>query len=193
VFDENGHCVLIPAGTPIDESANITIYACEERYGLVWVCSGTPRTEIPTATLDSDPAFLRVSSSPTIWNAPAPRIVEALLEQGLTNGGDQGSDIPFTYHRSITSADGSEALLLVTCTPLGASSALVFPVVWSKGTGTSSEALFDSELSTITQLKPVVEAASGMYEIDENAPEGSSDGISAYRHALLEAVSAEER
>jgi phenylpropionate dioxygenase-like ring-hydroxylating dioxygenase large terminal subunit len=191
VFGEDGRCIHIATRGEIDESSHLATYSCEERHGLVWVCPGNPPSEIPTVAVDGDPAFRRANASPATWAAPAPRIVEALLEQGFTDGSESGFDIPFTYRRSVPTGEGSDALLLVTCSPIGAVSSLVFPVVWRNDTATSSEDLLHAEVTAITALKPAIEAVSGMYEIDENAPDDGADGSSAWSRALLEAVSAQ--
>jgi nitrite reductase/ring-hydroxylating ferredoxin subunit len=192
VFGEDGRCLLIPARPgAVDESAHLATFACEERHGLVWVCLGDPHTEIPTVAVDGDPTFHRANAVPAIWNAPAPRILEALGEQGFTDGSESGYDLPFTYRRSVSTGDGSEALLLVTCSPLGANTSLVFVVLWSLDAATSSEDLLDAALTALTALRPAVEAVPGMYEIDENAPDSGTDGTSAWRRAFLEVVTAQ--
>jgi hypothetical protein len=108
--------------------------------------------------------------------APAARIVEALLEQGFADGSESGFDIPFTYRRLVPTGDGSEAFLLVTGTPVGAVQSLVFPVVWSNDTTTSSEDLLQAEVTAITARKPATEEVSGMYGVDENDLEDGAEG-----------------
>jgi nitrite reductase/ring-hydroxylating ferredoxin subunit len=190
-FGDDGRCVKIPALDVIDESAHLSTYVCEERLGLVWVCPGSPRSQIQTVAVDSDPAFRRANASPMAWTAPAPRIVEALFEQGLAGGSESGFDVPFTYRRPLRTTDGCETLLLVTCSPLGAARSLVFPVVWSNDTATLCEDLLHREVTALNALKPAVEAVSGAYEVDENAPDDGAVGSSAWRRALIEAMSAQ--
>jgi phenylpropionate dioxygenase-like ring-hydroxylating dioxygenase large terminal subunit len=188
-FGDDGRCVNIPRRDVIDESAHLVTYGCEERCGLVWVCTGDPRSEIPTVAIDGDPAFRRVNAPPITWDAPAPRIVEALLEQGFADGSKSGFDVPFTYRRSIPTHEGSDALLLVTCSPLGATTSRVFAVCWSDDASRPCEDLLDAELTAIAALKPTVEAVSGAYEIDEDDPDDGTVESSAWRRALLEAMS----
>ena len=45
-FDADGACTLLPQNEPtlpIPPRARLLPVHCEERYGLVWVCIGTPR------------------------------------------------------------------------------------------------------------------------------------------------------
>jgi nitrite reductase/ring-hydroxylating ferredoxin subunit len=189
-FGEDGRCVNNPRRDVIEDTAHLTTFACEERHGLVWVCLGSPCTDIPTAAAAGDPAFRRANALPVRWNTPAPRIVEALLEQWFDDGSQSGFDIPFTYRRSMPIGNDFEAHLLVACSPLGAGASLAFPVVWSNDTATSSEDLLNAEVTAIAALKPAVEAVSGMFELDEDALDEDADGGSAWRRALLDAVSA---
>jgi nitrite reductase/ring-hydroxylating ferredoxin subunit len=187
-FGEEGRCVKIPTRDVIEETAHLRTYGCEERYGLVWICLGKPRHEIPAVAADGDSAFSRLNGPPAMWSAPAPRIVEALLDQGSTDG-EATFDIPFTYRRSVATTDGSDAQLLVTCSPVGAATSLVFPVLWSNGTASAADELLDAEIAAIRALKPTVEAVTGMFEIDENAPVAGAATSAGWRSALLEAVS----
>ena len=187
-FGEDGRCVDIPRREAVDESAHLAPHRCEERHGLVWVCLGAPRTEIPVVAFSDDPTYHRANPSPATWAAPTPRILEALLEQGLTDGSGSDFDIPFTYRRSFPIRDGSKALLLVTCSPVGAGRSEVFTALWSNDTETSSEDLLETEIAALEALKPAVEAISGTYEIDENAPNDGAGGGSTWRRAFLEAL-----
>src|SRR5271154_7233804 len=48
-YDASGQCVLIPAhpSQPPPARAHATTYHVAERDGLIWVCLGTPKNEIP--------------------------------------------------------------------------------------------------------------------------------------------------
>lgn len=49
-YDSSGQCVCIPAqpkGEKIPLRAKAVTYACEEKYGFIWVCIGEPAAPIP--------------------------------------------------------------------------------------------------------------------------------------------------
>ena len=49
-FEAGGACTLIPQNDPslpIPPRARLLTAHCEERYGLVWLCIGTPRAGVP--------------------------------------------------------------------------------------------------------------------------------------------------
>jgi len=191
VFGEGGLCVEIPRlddGGEINDAAHLKTYACDERNGLVWVCLGTPRADIPAVPADDDPVYRRATASPATWSAPAPRVVEALLDRGGADGDDSGFGVPFTYRRS---SPGGQ--LLVTCSPLGAGKSHVFCVAWTNDPAVSVEDLLATEVAALTELKPAVEAISGMFEIDKDAPgDGATSGAGgAWRQALVGAVTAQ--
>jgi nitrite reductase/ring-hydroxylating ferredoxin subunit len=187
-FGDDGRCVRIPNRDVIAQSNHLKAFGCEERNGLVWVCLGESRGEVPTVTVDDDPGVRRINGSPMRWAAPAPRIIEALLDRAASAGSSAAFDLPFTYRHPVPTGDGSGGLLLVVCSPVGAATSLVFPVLWTEATATSAEGLLEAEVATVMALQPAVEAVPGMFEIDERALDGA--GSSAWRRALLDAVSA---
>jgi hypothetical protein len=111
------------------------------------------------------------------------------MEQDLTDESESTFNIPFTHCRSIRKGDDSEAFLMATCAPVGAVSSLMFLALWANGTVRSSGDLLRSEVTSITALKPDVEAVTGMYEIDEDAGADEASSISAWRRALVNMVS----
>jgi phenylpropionate dioxygenase-like ring-hydroxylating dioxygenase large terminal subunit len=82
-FGEDGRCVLVPSsgdGAAAPPRAHLVPYHCEEQYGLVWVCLGTPAGPIPPIAQDSDPAFRRINTPVDIWRVSATRMVDNFLD-----------------------------------------------------------------------------------------------------------------
>ncbi|MCW2522477.1 MAG: hypothetical protein JWO63_812 [Frankiales bacterium] len=82
-FDSSGACVEIPSNDPglaIPPRAQVQAVLCEERYGLVWICVGLPRTNVPTLAEAEDPDFTLVHELMEVWNASAPRITDNALD-----------------------------------------------------------------------------------------------------------------
>ncbi len=185
---DEGRCVRIPRRAEIPEDAHLVGFSCEERYGLVWVCFGSPSIGIPLVPADSDPAFRRVNTSLGTWKAPAPRIVEALLKQPVEES-ILSFDIPFTHRRSMRGDDGYQRLQLLTCTPVDATTSVVSLLVWSNDS-TSSDELLGAEVTASAVLKEEVEAVRGMFELDETlSDDGEVTPLTAWRRALLRAAS----
>ena len=71
-FGDGGRCVAVPSaaarragaaeGPPRGRSH------VEERYGLVWLCPGTPAAQIPAMRWDDDPAYRRINSGVEVWS-----------------------------------------------------------------------------------------------------------------------------
>jgi phenylpropionate dioxygenase-like ring-hydroxylating dioxygenase large terminal subunit len=57
-------------------------YHCEERYGLVWVCLGEPRADIPSFPEWDDPGYRHVPCASYTWETSAPRMVENFTDFG---------------------------------------------------------------------------------------------------------------
>lgn len=95
-FDATGHCDHIPAqpGNPLT-GVCVRTYAVEERYGLVWVCLGTPaRGVLPFAEFD-DARLRKVLCGPYRVESSGPRIVENFLDMAhfaFVHGGILGDD-----------------------------------------------------------------------------------------------------
>lgn len=79
-----GTCTRIPslpAGTAIPSKARAVAYACQERYGIIWVCVGDPQAVQPEIGLRGpDPAFAQVYMGPYELAAAAPRVIENFLD-----------------------------------------------------------------------------------------------------------------
>jgi phenylpropionate dioxygenase-like ring-hydroxylating dioxygenase large terminal subunit len=84
-YDSSGACTLIPSLPPergIPSKARATAYRCVERYGLVWVCLGEPRAEIPLfPTQIGDPTFRWETRRPQPLRANAARFIENNMDQ----------------------------------------------------------------------------------------------------------------
>ena len=81
-YDAGGQCVEIPAQPelPIPTKARAGVYACCERYGLVWVCLGKPSSEVPEYPEADNPDFRTVICGPYTVSAEAPRVIENFLD-----------------------------------------------------------------------------------------------------------------
>ena len=82
-FDDEGRCVEVPSsgsGRPVPPAAHLSTVHVEERYGLVWVCPGTPVAEIPTIAADDDPGYRRINSGVERWAASATRMTDNFLD-----------------------------------------------------------------------------------------------------------------
>ncbi len=78
-FDAEGVCVDVPSsgvGATIPPAANLHLVAVQERYGLVWICPGTPQFVLPEIPQDSDPSFRRVAAGIEAWHVSATRMVD---------------------------------------------------------------------------------------------------------------------
>jgi phenylpropionate dioxygenase-like ring-hydroxylating dioxygenase large terminal subunit len=83
-YDSTGRCVRIPAhpGQTPPVRARATVYPVQERYGLIWVCLGSPREEIPEFSEWSDSSFRKVLAGPYLFRAHGPRVIENFLDVG---------------------------------------------------------------------------------------------------------------
>ena len=83
-YDASGQCVKIPAhpSQPPPRRAQATVYHVKERYGLVWVCLGTPAREVPVFSEWDDTSFRKVGTGPYVFHAQGPRIIENFLDVG---------------------------------------------------------------------------------------------------------------
>ncbi len=65
-YDGSAQCVLMPAApgeTPLKKAKAITHHV-QERYGLVWVCIGTPQRDIPPFPEWDDACYTKVACGP---------------------------------------------------------------------------------------------------------------------------------
>lgn len=83
-YDSSGRCALIPAhpGQPPPARARANVHHAAEKYGLVWVCLGSPQHEIPPFAEASDPGFRTIHAGPYHFRAHAPRVIENFLDIG---------------------------------------------------------------------------------------------------------------
>ena len=82
-FGCGGRCVGIPSSGPdaaIPPAAHLPEIHLEERYGLVWVCLGTPNGDLPMISHDDDPAFRRINTRVERWQVSALRMVDNFLD-----------------------------------------------------------------------------------------------------------------
>ncbi|MGM0877718.1 MAG: Rieske 2Fe-2S domain-containing protein [Bacillota bacterium] len=78
-YNEGGKCVCIPAqdkGTKIPERAKAEVYHCIEKYGIVWVCIGTPTSDLPYLEEFEDEAKRPLVCGPYEVKAAGTRVIE---------------------------------------------------------------------------------------------------------------------
>jgi phenylpropionate dioxygenase-like ring-hydroxylating dioxygenase large terminal subunit len=83
-YGQDGRCVHIPAHpeqTP-PAKARATVYRAAAAYGMVWVCLGEPREEVPPFPEWHDPSYRKIFCGPYPVAAAGPRIVENFLDVG---------------------------------------------------------------------------------------------------------------
>ncbi len=84
-FDSDGRCVSVPQltpETPIPRRVKLEKLLCEERYGMIWVCLGTPKRPIPNFPAWDDPNFKHVECAPYTWKCSPERMVENFMDFG---------------------------------------------------------------------------------------------------------------
>lgn len=103
-FGAGGRCVLVPSaqpGVPVPPRAHLNPAGVQERYGLVWICPGVPREDIPKITQEDDPSFRRLNPDVEVWQASATRMVDNFLDithfpfvHAGTIGGETDETVP---------------------------------------------------------------------------------------------------
>ena len=97
-FDADGACVAVPSSGPgaaIPSAADLTLLAVRERYGLIWLCPGSPEGEPPEIPQDRDPSFRRVTAGTEVWQASATRLADNFCDVAhfpYVHAGTIGSD-----------------------------------------------------------------------------------------------------
>ncbi|MGF1426675.1 Rieske 2Fe-2S domain-containing protein [Kitasatospora sp. LaBMicrA B282] len=84
-FAGTGRCTAIPqlpADRPIPAGAEVPAFRCEERHGLLWVCLGEPRADIPDFPEYGRPGFRHAACPPYRWRTSAARMVENFTDFG---------------------------------------------------------------------------------------------------------------
>jgi phenylpropionate dioxygenase-like ring-hydroxylating dioxygenase large terminal subunit len=81
-YDTSGKCVRIPSAPtqPPPPKAQATVFKAQDKYGLVWVCLGEPRADIPEFPEWSDTTYRKVEAGPYTFRAQGPRIIENFLD-----------------------------------------------------------------------------------------------------------------
>ncbi|MEV7415132.1 aromatic ring-hydroxylating dioxygenase subunit alpha [Streptomyces sp. NPDC089919] len=128
-FGGDGHCTAIPQlprDRPVPAGAAVPAFACEERYGLVWVClAERPRAPIPDFPEWDRPGFRHAPCPPYTWRSSAARMVENFtdfghlgwLHDGLLGSRDdlvvpehtvrrRGHELHYALSMDVPSADG---------------------------------------------------------------------------------------
>lgn len=78
-YDESGRCVCIPAQGKDDRipaRAKAEKYHCQEKYGIVWVCIGEPRLELPGFEEFENPDYRPIVCGPYFVHAAGTRVIE---------------------------------------------------------------------------------------------------------------------
>ena len=65
---------------PVPPKAHLATIEVEERYGLVWLCPGTPAAKIPAMRWEDDPTYRRINSGVEEWSANALRMTDNFLD-----------------------------------------------------------------------------------------------------------------
>ncbi len=82
-FGVDGRCVRVPSASedvPPPPRAHLATYQVAEKYGLVWVCLGTPAHELPVIPEDTDPSFRRLNTPVEVWHTSATRMTDNFLD-----------------------------------------------------------------------------------------------------------------
>ena len=96
----HAHSVASP-DRAIPAKARASSFKAEERYGLIWVCLGQPRTDIPEFPPEfHDPSFnWKPYSTEGLWKANAARMLENLADY---------SHFPFVHPGTLGDPDNPE-------------------------------------------------------------------------------------
>lgn len=83
-FNNAGQCVRIPTqpDQPPPARASVRTYQTQERYGLVWVCLGSPEQDVPPFPEWDDPTTYRrrIFGGPYHYRSSGQRAIENLLD-----------------------------------------------------------------------------------------------------------------
>ena len=81
-YAESGQCVSIPAhpGLTPPAKARAQTFAVRERYGVIWVCFGSPPVDVPDFPIAEDEGFRVLLAGPYRFRALGPRLIENLLD-----------------------------------------------------------------------------------------------------------------
>ena len=111
-FGDAGRCIDVPSSGPdaaIAPTAHLAMFAVEEHYGLVWLCTGTPSAPVPHLGVDADPSFTRLNTGMQTWNAAGSRMIDNMLDVAhfpYTHAGTFGREQELVVpHYSLTQLD----------------------------------------------------------------------------------------
>ncbi len=103
-FAAGGRCVAVPSaqpGVPVPPRAHLNPISVSERHGLVWICPGVPREDIPKIPQEDDASFRRINPDVEVWQTSATRMVDNFLDithfpfvHAGTIGGDAEEIVP---------------------------------------------------------------------------------------------------
>lgn len=82
-FGEEGKCISIPSADPnfpIPKNGHLPCYKVQVRYGLVWVCLGSPVEDIPEIEHDAMPEFRRINNPVDTWRVSATRVTDNFVD-----------------------------------------------------------------------------------------------------------------
>ena len=81
-YNSAGECVRMPAHPEQmpPARARVDTFAVREKYGLIWLCLGTPAGDVPSFPEGDAPEFRLVPAGPYQFHAQGPRIIENLLD-----------------------------------------------------------------------------------------------------------------
>ena len=98
-YADSGICKEVPSHPELTESlgAKAHVFHARERYGLVWVCLGIPKADVPTFPEWQDGAYRKVLAGPYPFKAYATRVLEDFLDAG---------HYPFVHASQIPEAKG---------------------------------------------------------------------------------------
>jgi phenylpropionate dioxygenase-like ring-hydroxylating dioxygenase large terminal subunit len=82
MYDSEGRCIGFPAHshqTP-PPTAHVKTYVSSEKYGMVWVCLGSPSKDIPNFDEWDDMSYRKIFCGPYVYNASGTRAMENFLD-----------------------------------------------------------------------------------------------------------------
>jgi phenylpropionate dioxygenase-like ring-hydroxylating dioxygenase large terminal subunit len=84
-YASDGRCVAIPQledPSRVPGKARVDAFACQERYGMLWVAMDEPRWGLPEIPELDDEEWTLVQTGPYAWNADASRQLENFTDFG---------------------------------------------------------------------------------------------------------------
>ncbi|MFN6462838.1 MAG: Rieske 2Fe-2S domain-containing protein [Nostoc sp. DedVER02] len=99
-FNDSGECVHVPAhpNQPPSKLSRgcVKTFHTQERYGMIWVCLGTPQRDLPPLPEWEDTSYRRFFFGPVRYQASGLRAVENFFDF---------SHIPYVHGGSLTKAE----------------------------------------------------------------------------------------